>query len=252
MIVSRWSHDPASPLAGVKSTSRADSIMARLEADRAGAHDAIYPTPDGSLTEGTIANLFVVRGDEIATPPMSEGILAGTMRTWLLAHAGKSACARWSDGSGRPTSLTRTRRSSRAASPAHSRSSRSTARPSAVARPGPVWRRVREARERWIDDVSRGVVARSGDTDGAHRPHAAARRGGRADSRRRHPCRRSRLAPVFRRAAVGRVGHDGPLSPCVAHGRQAQARRSRPRDDGGRGGGSMCARWRPRRPRPCG
>jgi branched-subunit amino acid aminotransferase/4-amino-4-deoxychorismate lyase len=133
--------------------------MARLEADRAGAHDAIYPTPDGSLTEGTIANLFVVHGDELATPPMSEGILAGTMRTWLIEHAeevGLSAVERrlW------PTDVAD-------ADEALFTSSVAGARPIVAldgtaiggGRPGPVWRRVREARERWIDDVSRGVVA---------------------------------------------------------------------------------------------
>ena len=57
-------------MAGVKSTSRADGVFARLEADRAGADDAIYPTLDDHLTEGTTANLFIVRGDEVVTPPL--------------------------------------------------------------------------------------------------------------------------------------------------------------------------------------
>lgn len=153
-IVSRVRHDPASPLAGVKSTSRADSIIARLEAERAGADDAIYPTLDDSLAEGTTANLFVVLGTELATPPLSEGLLAGTMRTWLLAHAselGFQAVERrlW-------------RRDLLAADEALFTSSVAGAQPLVsldgapigAGVPGPAWRRIREAREGWIEAVS--------------------------------------------------------------------------------------------------
>jgi branched-chain amino acid aminotransferase len=158
VIVSTVVHDPASPLAGVKSTSRADSIMARLEADRAGAHDAIYATPDGALTEGTIANLFVIRGDQLATPPMSEGILAGTMRTWLLANAGRL---------GFQAAERRLWRADLAsADEAIFTSSVAGARPIVAfngdpigaGAPGPAWRRIREAREHWIDETSLGGV----------------------------------------------------------------------------------------------
>lgn len=153
-IVTSLRHDPASPLAGVKSTSRADSIMARLEAERAGADDAIYPTPDGSLTEGTTANLFVVRGEELATPPLSEGILAGTMRTWLLAHAGDLGL--------RPVERRLWRADVAGADEVVFTSSVAGAQPVVAldgiaigaGLPGPTWRRIREARERWIERAS--------------------------------------------------------------------------------------------------
>lgn len=79
--------DPGSPLAGVKTTSRADYVYARLEAARAGADDALFLTLDGALGEATAANLFLIAGQTLTTPPLSAGILAGTTRTWLLAHA---------------------------------------------------------------------------------------------------------------------------------------------------------------------
>jgi branched-chain amino acid aminotransferase len=79
--------DPSSPLAGVKSTSRAESVHARLEASRRGADDALMLTHAGELSEATSANLFLVRGRELLTPPLSAAILAGTTRTWLLEHA---------------------------------------------------------------------------------------------------------------------------------------------------------------------
>ena len=76
--------DASSPLAGVKSTSRAESVHAKLEASRRGADDALMLTLDGDLSEATSANLFLVRGRELLTPPLSAAILAGTTRTWLL------------------------------------------------------------------------------------------------------------------------------------------------------------------------
>ena len=44
--------DPDSPVARLKTTSRADYVFARLEARRAGADDALFLTLDGHLSEG--------------------------------------------------------------------------------------------------------------------------------------------------------------------------------------------------------
>ncbi len=88
VVPSAVRRDPGSPLAGIKSTSRADYVFAKLEAAGAGADDAIFLTTDGRLSEGTTANLFVITGRALRTPPRSAAILAGTTRTWLLAHAG--------------------------------------------------------------------------------------------------------------------------------------------------------------------
>jgi branched-subunit amino acid aminotransferase/4-amino-4-deoxychorismate lyase len=84
-ILSRVHRDPASPLAGIKATSRADYVYARLEAERAGVDEAIFPTLDGRISEATSANVFAIAGDRLLTPPVSAAILAGTTRTWLLA-----------------------------------------------------------------------------------------------------------------------------------------------------------------------
>jgi branched-chain amino acid aminotransferase len=80
-------HDPRSPLAGVKTTSRADHVWARLDAARRGADDAIFLTTDGELAESTQANVWIARGNRLLTPPLAAGILAGTTRRWLLTAA---------------------------------------------------------------------------------------------------------------------------------------------------------------------
>ena len=90
-IVSTARRDPASPLAGVKTTSRADYVWTKLEADRAGADDAITLTLDGHVAEATTANLALIIGVALRTPPLATGVLAGTTRDWLLAADGAAA-----------------------------------------------------------------------------------------------------------------------------------------------------------------
>lgn len=84
LVPSAVRRDPENPIAGLKTTSRADYVYARLEARRAGADDALFLTIDGYLSEATSANLFLVRGEEILTPALACAILAGTTRTWIL------------------------------------------------------------------------------------------------------------------------------------------------------------------------
>jgi branched-chain amino acid aminotransferase len=88
LITSAVRRDPRNPLAALKTTSRAEYVYARLEARRAGADDALFLTIDDHLSEGTSANIFLVRrGAELATPSLDCAILPGTTRSWLLSWA---------------------------------------------------------------------------------------------------------------------------------------------------------------------
>jgi branched-chain amino acid aminotransferase len=89
LAVSTIRRDPENPLSALKTTSRADYVYARLEARRAGADDALFLTVDGFLSEATTANVFLVRGDELATPALGCAILPGTTRSWILAWASR-------------------------------------------------------------------------------------------------------------------------------------------------------------------
>jgi branched-chain amino acid aminotransferase len=89
LVTSAVRRDPRDPLATFKTTSRAEYVYARLEARRAGADDALFMTIDDHLSEGTSANIFVVRRGtdevlELATPSLDCAILPGTTRSWLL------------------------------------------------------------------------------------------------------------------------------------------------------------------------
>jgi branched-chain amino acid aminotransferase len=85
LVASAVRRDPSNPLVTLKTTSRADYVYARLEARRAGADDALFLTIDDHLSEGTTANIFLVRGTDLATPSLECAILPGTTRSWLLA-----------------------------------------------------------------------------------------------------------------------------------------------------------------------
>jgi branched-chain amino acid aminotransferase len=87
LVPSSIRRDPENPLSSLKTTSRADYVYARVEAREAGADDALFLTTDGFLSEATSANVFLVRGDELATPSLACAILPGTTRDWILRWA---------------------------------------------------------------------------------------------------------------------------------------------------------------------
>ncbi len=94
LVASAVRRDPQNPLATLKTTSRAEYVYARLEARRAGADDALFLTVDDRLSEGTSANIFLVRAAgsealELATPSLDCAILPGTTRSWLLDWGAK-------------------------------------------------------------------------------------------------------------------------------------------------------------------
>jgi len=94
LVTSRVRRDPLDPLAALKTTSRAEYVYARLEARRAGADDALFLTITDVLSEGTSANVFLVRRasdgvEELATPSLDCAILPGTTRSWLLGWASR-------------------------------------------------------------------------------------------------------------------------------------------------------------------
>jgi branched-chain amino acid aminotransferase len=98
LVASSVRRDPENPLSALKTTSRADYVYARVEAREAGADDALFLTTDGFLSEATSANIFLVRGDGLATPALSCAILPGTTRSWILrwaADAGLSPEEGW-------------------------------------------------------------------------------------------------------------------------------------------------------------
>lgn len=72
----------------VKATNLLVNVMGTMHAHRAGADEPIY-VHEGMLTETASANLFIVEGDRLVTPPLGgpRSILPGVMRAQTLEIA---------------------------------------------------------------------------------------------------------------------------------------------------------------------
>lgn len=79
-----WPRNERSALAGVKSTSYAENVLALRRAHAAGASEALLPNTIGRLCEGTGSNVFVVVGGRLLTPQLASGCLAGVTRELVL------------------------------------------------------------------------------------------------------------------------------------------------------------------------
>lgn len=67
-------------LAQFKTCNKLSQVLARAEADAAGADEALLLNTDGNVVEGSASNLFWIAGDSVCTPPLQSGILAGVTR----------------------------------------------------------------------------------------------------------------------------------------------------------------------------
>jgi branched-chain amino acid aminotransferase len=87
--VSSWQrHDPNSVPPAAKGTGMyINSILAKVEALKAGYDEAVLLSPQGYVSECTGENLFVVRNRRIITPPTSAGALEGVTRHSLMTFA---------------------------------------------------------------------------------------------------------------------------------------------------------------------
>jgi branched-chain amino acid aminotransferase len=74
----------------VKSLNYLSHCMAKLEANVAGADEALMMDSSGHVAEGTGQNLFVVKGGTLRTPPLYAGILAGVTRSVAMQLAGEA------------------------------------------------------------------------------------------------------------------------------------------------------------------
>ena len=80
----------ASPLAGVKTISWLMNVWSVAEAQKDGFDEVILLNERGEVAECTAANVYVVKGDIIFTPPLSSGCLEGVTRGVLFEIAGEA------------------------------------------------------------------------------------------------------------------------------------------------------------------
>jgi branched-chain amino acid aminotransferase len=82
-----WTRNERSAVAGAKTTSYAENVVALRSAKQRGGHEALLANTVGMLCEGTGSNVVVLDGDRLVTPPLSSGCLAGITRELFLEWA---------------------------------------------------------------------------------------------------------------------------------------------------------------------
>jgi branched-chain amino acid aminotransferase len=75
-----WVRNERSAVAGLKTTSYAENVVALAYAKERGAIEAVFANTRGELCECTGSNIFVVGDGVILTPPLDSGCLAGITR----------------------------------------------------------------------------------------------------------------------------------------------------------------------------
>jgi branched-chain amino acid aminotransferase len=79
-----WPRNERGALAGLKTTSYGENVVALARATAAGAGEAIFANTVGRLCEGTGTNVVLGIDGRLVTPPLSSGCLAGVTRALVL------------------------------------------------------------------------------------------------------------------------------------------------------------------------
>ncbi|MFI6645525.1 branched-chain amino acid transaminase [Streptomyces sp. NPDC050504] len=89
LMTSAWrrNHQDAIPPLAKATGAYLNSSLAKLGAVRSGCDDALMLTPTGHVAEASAANVFLVSGGVLRTPPVTEGILPGITRATVLELA---------------------------------------------------------------------------------------------------------------------------------------------------------------------
>jgi branched-chain amino acid aminotransferase len=74
----------------IKSLNYLNNILAKIEANNAGVEEAIMLNSEGFVAECTGDNIFIVKGRQLLTPPLSAGALYGITRGVVMDLARES------------------------------------------------------------------------------------------------------------------------------------------------------------------
>jgi branched-chain amino acid aminotransferase len=77
----------------IKSLNYLNNILAKIEALNGGCEEAILLNSEGFVAECTGDNIFIVKGGQLLTPPLSAGALYGITRGVVIGLAGETGMA---------------------------------------------------------------------------------------------------------------------------------------------------------------
>jgi branched-chain amino acid aminotransferase len=78
------------PLAGHKTLSYFPRLLAMKHAAQKKCNEALWFNTDNQLAEGSICNVFIVKGGVVMTPPLDTPALPGTVRNVVVEFGGKA------------------------------------------------------------------------------------------------------------------------------------------------------------------
>jgi branched-chain amino acid aminotransferase len=87
LITSTIPRHAGSPAARLKTIGYLDNVLAAREANAADADDALMLNHRGRIACTTIANVFALAESRLTTPPVTDGVMAGTMRGLVMELA---------------------------------------------------------------------------------------------------------------------------------------------------------------------
>ena len=64
-------------------------FMGAMFAKKQQCNDAVILNNKGNICDSTIANIFLIKGENIYTPALAEGCIAGVMRKWIINNVGE-------------------------------------------------------------------------------------------------------------------------------------------------------------------
>jgi branched-chain amino acid aminotransferase len=74
----------AQPIGSKSAANYSNAALARVEALKGGYDEAIMLNSQGNVAEGSAENIFIIRNNEIVTPPLTAGVLAGITRDSVI------------------------------------------------------------------------------------------------------------------------------------------------------------------------
>ena len=74
----------AQPTGSKSAANYSNAALARVEALKSGYDEAIMLNSHGKVAEGSAENIFIIKNNEIITPPLTAGVLAGITRDSII------------------------------------------------------------------------------------------------------------------------------------------------------------------------
>ena len=78
--------NPTSNMTYIKSLSYNENLYEYNKANKEGFNEVIFLNIYGNIAEGATSNIFIIKDKKIYTPMISDGILPGVVRNWVIEN----------------------------------------------------------------------------------------------------------------------------------------------------------------------